>query len=64
VKDGNGDVIDLPLAALDDPALDYSYVRVALGEDILAADLVDTDNLEAGPVRVQTPDGVKSWRTY
>lgn len=60
---GNGSIIECPIASPSDPALEYDCVRIGLsGGSVGCADLVDTDDPEAGPVRVMTSGGVKSWR--
>lgn len=63
IVDGSGTVIECPLADPDDVALEYNCVRIGMPDgSVGCADLVDTDDAEAGPIRVSTTGGIKAWR--
>jgi len=63
VVGGDGSIIECHLADPDDVALDYDCVRIGMPDGTVGCvDLVDTTNIEAGPVRISTPDGIKAWR--
>ncbi len=63
VVDGSGTVIECPIADPDDAALEYDCVRIGMPDgSVGCADLVDTDDAEAGPIRISTSGGIKAWR--
>lgn len=58
-----GTTYDLPLVDPSDSALQYGSLKAEVENQILAADLVDTSNADASPLRVHTPQhGTLAWR--
>jgi len=59
----DGDVYELPLADPTDSALENKNLRVNVNNQVLVADLVDTSDKNATPVRAEVPNhGTLAWR--
>jgi hypothetical protein len=59
----NSTTYSLPLADPADSSLEYGSLRVYVNNQVLAADLVNTSDPDASPVRIYTPvNGTLSWR--
>lgn len=58
-----GTTYDLPLVDPNDAQLDYSNLRTQVNGEVVAADLVNPNNKDASPFRVNVPGkGIKAWR--
>lgn len=62
IQKDSGTTLVLPLALPGDPLSESDIIRVMTPAGIRCADLVPTDHLEAGEVRIKTHRGIFAWR--
>lgn len=62
VRDNTGATLELVVLSLEDRDED-NVMRIAMPDGSVGiADLVDVDDINASPVRIYTPFGIRSWR--